>query len=212
MPHIKVLSIVKNLKDVRLYKGNDINYYIRLHFGGIALNINYISKILMLIIIGGIGAIVALKIKIPSGAFIGPIVFIGVYQILNGNIIEKPYWLKLIAQLAVGMFLGTRFTREFLASSKKLVKPIIIACSTLISGAVILGIILKNYTGWDYITSILATVPGGQAEMAMLSDNVGAQTEKVILLQLLRNQFTLLFMLPMAKLFIKYKEKRKILS
>lgn len=176
------------------------------------MDINYLFQILILISIGGIGAVVALRIKVPSGALIGPIVFIGAYQIIFGNIMEKPYWLKLTAQLAVGMFLGTRFTREFLNDFKKLIKPIAVACLTLISGAVILGIILKNFTGWDYITSILATVPGGQAEMAMLSDSVGAQTEKVVLLQLLRNQLALLLMLPMARLFLKYKEKRMTTS
>ncbi len=172
------------------------------------MDINYLFQIFILISVGGIGAVAALKLKVPSGALIGPIVFIGAYQIMFGNIIEKPYWLKLAAQLAVGMFLGTRFTRDFLTDFKKLIKPIAVVCITLTSGAIIIGVILKTYTGWDYITSILATVPGGQAEMAMLSDSVGAQTEKVVLLQLLRNQLALLLMLPMARLFLKYKEKR----
>ena len=172
------------------------------------MELNYLFKMLILFAVGGLGAVVALKLKVPSGALIGPIVFIGAYQIIFGIIMDKPYWLRLSAQLAVGMFLGTKFTREFLKDFKKLVKPILVVCLTLTTGSIVIGIIIKTYTGWDYITSILASVPGGQAEMAMLSDSVGAQTEKVILLQLFRNQLALLLMLPMARLFIKYKEKR----
>lgn len=176
------------------------------------MNINYVFQILILIAIGGIGAYVAIKLKVPSAALIGPIVFIGAYQVLFGNIMAKPYWLRMAAQIAVGIFLGTRFTREFLADFKKLIAPVTVVCFTMITGAVIIGTVIKTFTGWDFITSILVTVPGGQAEMAMLSDSLGAQTEKVILLQLLRNQLALLIMLPMARMFLKYKEKRMIES
>lgn len=171
------------------------------------MNFFYTQQFLLLICIGGIGAFIGFKLKIPAGVFIGSIIFVGVYQIIFGTIMEKPSWMKLIMQIAVGLVLGTRFTQELLLDFKKLIKPIIISSFTLIFSALVLGLTLSYLTDWDLATCILSAAPGGQTEMAILSDSIGAQTEKVIVLQLVRNQLVLIVMMPLVKLLMKKKEK-----
>ena len=171
------------------------------------MSMDYILHLLLLLGIGGTGAVIGHRLKIPAGVFIGSIIFVGAYQVIFGTIMEKPYWIKLVMQIAVGLVLGTKFTESFLKDFKKLIKPIIVACFTMLSSAVLLGILLRYLTGWDLITSILSTAPGGQAEMAILSDSVGAQTEKVIVLQLVRNQLVLIGMMPLVKVLLKNKKK-----
>jgi membrane AbrB-like protein len=168
--------------------------------------IEYILHIILLLGLGSLGSMLAIKIKIPAGAFLGPIVLVAVYQVAFGTIMEKPYWLRLGVQIAVGIVLGTGITKFFLYDFRDLVKPIIIVCSTLICGGVILAILIHNLTNWDIITCVLATAPGGQAEMALLSDSVGANTESVITLQLVRNQLVMVGLLPLARLFTKSKK------
>lgn len=171
------------------------------------MNLHYILGILLLLGLGGIGATLAIKLKIPTGIFLGPIVMVAAYQVSFGMIVEKPYWLRLIVQIAVGFVLGTGFTKSFFQDFKNLIKPTIVVCTVLISGGILLGFFIQSVTGWDFFTSILATAPGGQAEMALLSDSIGAQTEKVIILQLVRNQLVVIGMLPLARVFLKNREK-----
>ena len=173
------------------------------------MSFDNIQLFILLLSVGGVGALIGYKLKIPAGIFIGTIIFVGAYQIYFGTIMEKPSWMRLVVQIAIGLVLGTRFTEAILLDFKKLIKPIIIACSTLIISAIVIGISLSYLTGWDLLTSILATAPGGQAEMAILSDSIGAQTEKVIILQLVRNQLVLVAMMPFAKVLIKHKKKKE---
>jgi membrane AbrB-like protein len=171
------------------------------------MNIDYILNLILLLCIGGAGAVVGHRLKVPAGVFIGSIISVGAYQVIFGTIMGKPHWIRLIAQIAVGLVLGTKFTQSFLLDFKRLIKPIIVACVTLICTSVLLGILLSYMTGLDLATSILSTAPGGQAEMAVFSDSIGAQTEKVIVLQLVRNQLVLIGIMPLAKILFRNKEK-----
>jgi membrane AbrB-like protein len=171
------------------------------------MNLNFVSNLLLLLGIGGVGAILGLRLKIPAGVFLGPIVLVGAYQVAFGTIMEKPYWIRLAMQIAVGIVLGTKLTKNFIADFNGLIKPVLVACAAMFCGALLLGFMLKVFTGWDLTTSILSTAPGGQAEMAMLSDSIGAETEKVIILQLIRNQLVLIVMLPLARIFFRKREK-----
>lgn len=171
------------------------------------MSLNYILHILLLLGIGSLGAIIAIKLKIPAGAFLGPLVLIAVYQITFGTIMEKPYWLRLGVQIAVGMVLGVGITKSFFNNFRNMIKPTIVVCITLIGGGILLAVLIQTLTDWDFITCVLATAPGGQAEMALLSDSIGGQTEKVITLQLVRNQLVMVGLLPLARLFIRSKKK-----
>lgn len=167
---------------------------------------NYVLHLFMLLSLGVIGAFVALKLRFPTAEFLGPILFVGTYQVTFGSIMDKPYWLRLVVQIAVGIVLGTKLTKSFFSNFKKLIKPTLMVSSILVSGAVLLGMLLQTFTGWDLITCIIATSPGGQGEMALLSDSVGAETEKVIILQLIRNQMALVVLLPLARFYLNKKE------
>lgn len=171
------------------------------------MDMDHILRLFLLLGIGGAGAVFGYRLKIPAGVFIGAIISVGAYQVIFGTIMERPYWLRLAVQISVGLVLGTKFTQSFLLDFKRLIKPVIVACVTLLSSSVLLGLLLSYLTGWDIITSILSTAPGGQAEMAILSDSVGAQTEKVIVLQLVRNQLVLIGIMPLAKVLFRDKEK-----
>ncbi|MEL7565308.1 MAG: AbrB family transcriptional regulator [Dehalobacterium sp.] len=170
----------------------------------------FVLRLALTLFLAGIGAWVALKIKIPAGVFLGPIIVIGTYQVFAGTLMERPVWLRTMVQIAVGIVLGTSFAKVHLGELKKLIKPTLTVCAMMLGGGLAIALILGCTTGWDYKTVILATTPGGQGEMAILSDSVGAATEKVIILQLVRNQLVMLFMLPLARAFYQIKPGRRI--
>ncbi|MDF2891457.1 MAG: AbrB family transcriptional regulator [Clostridia bacterium] len=171
------------------------------------MSFEYILRIGLLLSLGGLGALLAVKLKLPTGVFLGPIVLVAAYQIAFGTIMEKPSWFRLIVQIVIGIVLGTSVTKAFFHSFKKIIKPTIMVCSALISGGFLMAVLIHRLTGWDIHTCILATAPGGQAEIIMLADSIGAETEKVIALQLVRNQLVVIGLLPLAKYFMKYREK-----
>lgn len=172
------------------------------------MSIDYILHFLLLIGLGGIGAFIAVRLKMPTAFFMGPIIFVGTYQVVFGSIMENPYWLKLAIQIVVGIVLGSKITKTFLSDFKKHIKPTMMVSITIFSSAIFLSMVLQAFTGWDLVTCILATAPGGQADMAILSDSVGAQTEKVIIMQFLRSLLALVVMLPLARLYFKRQKER----
>ncbi len=172
------------------------------------MSIDYILHFLLLIGLGGIGAFIAVRLKMPTAVFIGPIIFVGAYQVVFGSIIDKPYWLRLVVQILVGIVLGSKVTKAFVLDFKKHLKPTLMVSFIIFSSAIFLSIVLEAFTDWDLVTCILATAPGGQADMAILSDSVGAQTEKVIIIQFIRSQLALVVMLPLARLYFKRQKER----
>ncbi|KJS87420.1 MAG: hypothetical protein JM58_04370 [Peptococcaceae bacterium BICA1-8] len=171
---------------------------------------NYVLiKVATAVALGGIGAFVAKKIRLPSSFFLGPIITIGLVQIFIGEISGRPNWFRIFIQIAVGIVIGTNFSKFSLAILKSLLKPALLIGILMSGGGLFIGFLIHIYSGLDIVTSFMGSIPGGQGEMAILAESVNAQTEMVILFQLIRNQFTLIFLLPLAKFLIKFSERKK---
>jgi hypothetical protein len=174
------------------------------------LNIDYVHQLIILLGIGGTGAYIGYLFKIPAGVLIGSLITVGLFQIFFGIIMEKPDWMKLAMQIIVGLIVGSRFTKEMFVDFEKLIKPIIISCATYILVALALGTLLSHILGWDILSCILSTTPGGQTEMILLSESLNAQTEKVIVVHIVRNQFVLLCLMPLTKLLKKISDREEV--
>lgn len=173
------------------------------------MDYGYILHILLLLGIGCLGAIIGIKLKMPAGAFLGPILLVAAYQVAFGTIMEKPSWLRLGVQIVVGIVLGAGITKSIFKNLRTLIKPIIVICTILMCGGLLLAVLMKSLTGWDFITCVLSTAPGGQAEMALLSDSVGAHTGNVVALQLVRTQLVAVALLPLARVFVRNRSKKE---
>lgn len=173
------------------------------------MHVHFGLQLILTLALSGMGAWIAYKLKIPAGVFLGPIIVIGAIQIFWGPLLHRAVWMRTGVQIAVGIVLGTSFAKVSLLSLRKLIKPSLTVSAIMVCGGLLIGTMLHLTTGWDYKTAILATTTGGQGEMAMLSDSVGAVTEKVIILQLARNQLVMLVMLPIARVFYQIKPQRR---
>lgn len=172
--------------------------------------LDYSFKLSLTFLLGGIGAFIALKLRLPSAYLLGPIIMISIYQVFINDLIDKPGWLRLIIQIAAGIVIGTNFAKVSIEALKKLVKPALTVAFIMVIGGLTVGTILNKITGIDIITSILSTTPGGQGEMILLAEGAGAYTEKVLILQLLRNQTVLLIMLPICKAILNWKGSKLV--
>jgi len=159
-------------------------------------------KLIVTFLLGGMGAAIALKVRLPSAYLLGPILMVSAYQVFVNDLIDKPGWLRLIIQIAAGIVIGTNFAEVSIQMLKKLIKPALSVALIMVIGGLTVGTILNKITGIEIITSILSTTPGGQGEMILLAEGAGAYTEKVLILQLLRSQTVLLVMLPICKVVL----------
>jgi hypothetical protein len=127
------------------------------HYGGLAL----------LVLLTVIGAVVLKRMNSPNAWVIGPLlVAIGLTS--SGlNLSALPEWMVRLGQLFIGISLGTRFTPEFLHTAPRYLASV--AACTVVALIIAAGfaMALSAMSGMHPATAILATSPGGIAEMSL---------------------------------------------
>lgn len=165
--------------------------------------------ILLAVLIGGAGAWLALKVKVPGGAFLGPVVTVAAYQVCVGNLPLRITGLRLGVQIAAGIVIGSNFAGVSLESLKKLLKPTLAVSAIMVVGGLLNALVVHYATGFDVLTSILSTSFGGQTEMVLISESIGAEKETVLVMQLIRMQMVLLVILQITRIYLAVKAKKK---
>lgn len=154
------------------------------------------EKVICTLLIGALGGIVGIKLKIPAGAMIGSMIFVAIFNIFTSKG-YVPSDLKIVGQIIIGAIVGLNFTMESVIELKKLVVPAIILVIGLTTLSLILGFFVHKITGLDLITSLFSCAPGGLADMTIMAESFGGQIHIVALLHLIRLT-TVLTVLPLA--------------
>jgi len=125
------------------------------------------------------------SIGITAGALIGGMVGAAA----SGLIFEKsvfPQRAKLGLQIFAGAFIGIRMDRESLVQIPELIVPILIMTIGVLVFVFLVSYAMHKLTGLPLATCMLASTPGGIQEMALLADDLGADTTKVSIMQTAR--------------------------
>jgi uncharacterized protein len=83
------------------------------------------------------------------------------------NLSAVPRWLTNIAQLLLGCALGARFERSFLRRAPRFVAAVALSVVAAMLLSAVLGFALAALSGLHPATLVLATAPGGIAEMSI---------------------------------------------
>ena len=159
------------------------------------------SPVLLFLIPLAVGTTVGLlfhRYRIPGGVMVGAIVSVGALFVAWEALEPLPRDLRVVAQIAVGTIVGAAIRREplqKLAASLWKIVPISIA---IILGAVGCGLILTQLTSHDVQTMLLATVPGGAADVTAAALDLNGEVAVVAAFQLLRQ---LIIFLVIALIF-----------
>lgn len=159
---------------------------------------NVRMNILITVLVGTIGGIFALKLKLPAGAMVGSMVFVAIFNILTGEA-YFPQNVRIITQIAAGAFIGAGINRRDILDLKNMIKPAILMVSSMIIMDVILGFIMHKLTNLDLITSLFACAPGGLMDMSLVSADLGADASKVAILQMVRLMCVFTVLTPIIK-------------
>jgi len=83
------------------------------------------------------------------------------------NLSAIPRWLTNVAQLLLGCALGARFERSFLRRAPRFVAAVVLSVGAAMAISAVFGVAMAEATGLHPATLVLATAPGGIAEMSI---------------------------------------------
>ncbi|WP_019142415.1 AbrB family transcriptional regulator [Noviherbaspirillum massiliense] len=127
------------------------------HYGGLAL----------LIVLTSICAMIFKRMDVPNAWVIGPLVVTIALTASSITLSALPEWMVHLGQLLIGVSLGTRFTPEFLHTAPRYLISVAICTLLAMLLAAGFGLALAAVSGIHPATAMLATSPGGIAEMSL---------------------------------------------
>ncbi|WP_286905561.1 AbrB family transcriptional regulator [Clostridium sp. UBA1652] len=157
------------------------------------------QNLLLTLLVAIVGGTIALKLKVPAGAMIGAMISVAIFNIVLGKA-YFPVNAKIVTQIAAGAFVGAGITYRDIISLKSIIKPAVIITLGMISINLIMGYLMHKLTGIDLVTSLFACAPGGIVDMSIISSDLGADTSKVAILQLVRLMGVMLILPSLLKL------------
>ncbi len=144
------------------------------------------AHLVLLLLIGAIGAIIFYLLRVPTPALLGAFTIIAVLGATGFTVPQPPPGFLLSLQIILGLYVGTRLNREVCKQFYTLIKPIILTALWSIAITVGVGLFLFTVTKLDLRTAILGASPGGVDVMCIVAYSIGADTATVGLLQVIR--------------------------
>lgn len=169
------------------------------------------KNLLLTMIVGLIGGYIADKRKIPAGFMLGSLIAVALFNVIS-NRAFLPVYVRLIAQISTGTYLGTKFSKNDVSSLKKVLVPGIFMSLLMIAFSLVISYVMSKGFNIDYVTAVFSSSPGGLMDMSLLAYEFNANTSQVALLQLIR-MISVLLLVPFIskKCSMKFinKEKQK---
>jgi len=104
---------------------------------------------------------------VPNAWVLGPLFAAGMLAAAQVPVGGEPEWMVRTGQLCIGLSLGTRFTPGFLHTAPRYMAAVVACTATALVLAAAFGVLLAHLGGLHPATAMLATSPGGIAEMAL---------------------------------------------
>lgn len=103
----------------------------------------------------------------PNAWVLGPMLAAGLLAAAGVPVGRVPEWMVRTGQLCIGLSLGTRFTPAFLYEGPRYMAAVASCTVAALGLAALFGLALAQIGGIHPATAMLATSPGGIAEMAL---------------------------------------------
>lgn len=163
--------------------------------------------LIVTLVIGIAGGTLFLKLKFPAGAMVGAMFLVAVFSVSTGKA-EMPLNVRVLTQMVAGAYIGATIQYQDLLALKKIVAPAFLMMFMMISLDLVMGYILFRTTDLDLATALMACAPGGIMDISLIAADVGANSSKVAILQLMRLMTVMAFFpLMMKKISAKISAK-----
>ena len=160
-------------------------------------------NILITLFVAAAGSYIALRCKIPAGAFIGAAIAIILLNLFT-SIPCFPPRIRILSVSLVGAYLGCRITREDLLQIRKFSIPVCTMAIVMLLFNLISSALVSRFAGIDYKTAIFAFAPGGVVDMSLVALDVGANMAFVSSAQVFRLVMVIICTPFSAQFFLRY--------
>ena len=143
------------------------------------------ENVLLTIIIATLVGYIFLKLKVPGGMMVGSIIGVSLLNITTGSALMLPA-AKVSAQIIAGAFIAGGLEKTDLKRLKSIVKPAIILLVGMLILNIAAGFLIYIFSPLDLVTSLMCAVPGGISDMPIISEEMGADSSKVAVMQFIR--------------------------
>lgn len=150
---------------IRWWGGHGLGAGLDLFVPG-AAQVSY-GPLLLLVLLTCLGGVALLRLDVPNAWVIGPL-FVAIALTAGGvHLSRLPEWMIRAGQLFIGISLGTRFTPKFVHTAPRFLASCALCSLAMMVVAAGFGLALAALDGIHPGTAILATSPGGIAEMSL---------------------------------------------
>ena len=126
------------------------------------------------------------RLHLHNGCLLTPI-FIGAFFTMNGiQLSAVPHWLTDFAQLMFGLVLGARYERTFFMRYKLFIPFALVNCFFILFASVAVAAALAWLFDLPIATMIIATAPGGLAEMTITAQALQISVPLVVAFHVFR--------------------------
>ncbi len=170
--------------------------------------IQVLSDLILLFGLGLAGWFLLARAQIPTSELIGPVAIIGTLRALQMDLPTSPDFLFPVAQIIIGIFIGSMLNRDTIRELKSMAVSAVIIVAWALSVAFVIGFFLARYSVMDLYTAILSASMGGLPEITVIAMASGAGVAVIIVMQMIRMLGTVL----LFPVLLKYIEGRKTKS
>lgn len=125
------------------------------------------GPLVLLVLLTCLAALVVKRLKIPNAWVIGPLLMALALTAGGIHLSRLPEWMIRAGQLFIGISLGTRFTPGFVHTAPRYLASVATCSLLAMLLAAAFGLTLAALAGINAGSAILATSPGGIAEMSL---------------------------------------------
>jgi membrane AbrB-like protein len=126
-----------------------------------------VKGLLVLIALTAAGSLLFKRLNVPNAWVIGSLLVAMALTASGIHLSTLPEWTVRTGQLLIGVSLGTRFTPEFVHTAPRFLASVGVCALAMMGVGALFGFSVAALTGLHPATLILATSPGGIAEMAL---------------------------------------------
>ncbi|MGI6004402.1 MAG: AbrB family transcriptional regulator [Christensenellales bacterium] len=139
---------------------------------------------------------VGLKLKLPAGPLVGGIVGTAAMNLLIGRAVFYSD-IRIVVQMLSGAMIGCNVGKRDFLEMKGIILPTIFLLFSMFLLNITFGSLIYRFSNLDMATALFATAPGGVSDMALISEDLGANTSYVGILQMYRILVVFIFMPPL---------------
>jgi uncharacterized protein len=162
------------------------------------------GEILLLFGLGLLGWLALAKLRMPASEILGPAALIGTLRVLQVDLPLSPPFLFPVAQIIIGIFVGSMLTRQTVRELKPMALSAAIIVAWALSIIFAIGFFLDRFTALDLYTAMLSASMGGLPEITIIALASGASIAVIVVTQMLRLIGTVLIF----PVILKWLEKR----